>query len=157
MSNKRTQGFTLVEMIVAMVIIAVGIAGVIGVLARTSVQSTDPMVSKQLSAIAEGMLEEVQLKPFDEPSTGLPPAGCARTSFDEVSDYNGYNQPVCDVSGAPGPAGYNVQVTVGTATGDILAAGIPAAEAVRIEVRVSRGNDQYTLVGWRNNFGAKQP
>lgn len=156
MSNKHSGGFTLVEMIVAMVIISVGIAGVLGVLANTSVFSTDPMVTKQLTAIAEGMMEEIQLKPFTGPGTS-PPSGCARTAFDEVSDYNNYNQAVCEIDGTPGAAGYQVQVTISGVTGDILLNGVAPADAVRIEVLVTHGNDRYSLVGWRNNYGIFQP
>jgi MSHA pilin protein MshD len=81
--------------------------------------STDPMVQKQALAIAEAMLEEVQLQSFTycdpndaNAATALSSAGCAAPAnnesaalgpeagetrygaaspFDNVSDYNGYD------------------------------------------------------------------
>jgi len=150
MSNSFPRGFTLVEMIIAMVIISVGLAGVMAVLARTGVQSADPMMTKQVTAIAEGMMEEIMLKPVKGPGTPVPPgAGCIRTDFDEIKDYDGYNQPVCDVTGTPGIAGYTVKVSVAAASGNALAGGVPGTEVVRIQVTVSHGSTSYALAGWR--------
>jgi MSHA pilin protein MshD len=153
MSNRPAPGFTLVEMIIAMVIISLGLAGVLSVLSRTGVQSADPMVSKQLTAIAEGMMEEVMLKPVKGPGTAVPPgAACTRTDFDEIRDYDSYAQPVCDVTGTPGVNGYTVQVKVAAAAGAALAGALPAADVMRIEVTVSRGAASYALVGWRYSY-----
>lgn len=155
MWNKPARGFTLVEMIVAMVIISVGLAGVLGVLSRTSVQSADPMVTKQLTAIAEGMMEEIQLKPYK--GDGLTAFnGCNRTGFDEIGDYNGYKQPVCGVNGDAGAAGYTVEVNVGAPSATMLSGGIPAADMRQITVKVTQGSNSYTLTGWRSDFGANQ-
>jgi len=154
MSTRRQHGFTLMEMIVAMVIISVALAGVLGVLSRTSVDSADPMVTKQMTAIAEGLMEEIQLKPFTAGNTAVT-AGCARASYDEIGDYNGYAFDVCDVSGVAGPAGYSVTVTVDAAVGDITN-NIPADDIRRISIVVSNGSDNYTLVGWRTNYAEEQ-
>jgi len=153
MSNKPARGFTLVEMIIAMVIISVGLAGVMAVLTNTGVQSADPMVTKQVTAIAEGMMEEIMLKPVQGPGTAVPPgAGCMRTEFDEINDYNGYDQPVCDITGAPGVAGYRIKVSVASASGDALSGGVPDTDAVRIAVTVNHGTTSYALVGWRYKY-----
>ncbi|WP_170298946.1 prepilin-type N-terminal cleavage/methylation domain-containing protein [Massilia eburnea] len=156
MSNKSQRGFTLVEMIIAMVIIAVGLAGVLGVLSRTAVSSTDPMVSKQMTAIAEGMMEEIQLKPFID-HTATPFNGCDRSAFDDLDDYAGYGGAngiqVCTIDGTPGPAGYTVQVSMANAAGGILSGGIPAGETRQITVTVRKGNSSYQLAGWRTRFG----
>lgn len=157
MWSKSQRGVTLVEMIIAMVIIAVGLAGVLGVLSRTAVTSTDPMITKQMTAIADGMMDEIQLKPF-RPGPGTPPgSGCDRSSFDDVFDYNGYGGangiPVCTVDGTPGPSGYTVQVTVTAGAGAILTGGIPAADTCQITVTVRQGPNIYQLIGWRTNFG----
>ncbi len=80
MSNKFQRGFTMVEMIIAMVIISAALAGVLAVLSRTAVFSASPMATKQMAAIADGMLEEVLQKPFkaDGPTAAI---GCDRSAF----------------------------------------------------------------------------
>lgn len=157
MWSKAQRGVTLVELVIAMVIIALGLAGVLGVLSRTSVTSTDPMIIKQMTAIADGMMEEIQLKPF-APGPGSATANsCNRSNIDDVLDYNGYGGAggiqVCDMSGAPGPAGYTVSVAVVPGSGGILTGGIPAADTYQITVTVRNGTNNYQLVGWRTNFG----
>jgi MSHA pilin protein MshD len=156
MSSKWARGFTMVEMIIAIVIISVGLAGVLTVLSRTSMFSAEPMATKQMAAIADGMLEEVLQKPFsgDGPT---PYTGCDRSGFNEVSDYNNYtNKPVCDITGNPGPAGYTVSVSVTNGTGAILTGGIPAGDTYQVTVTVNKGSDSYTIRGWRTNFGKGQ-
>lgn len=155
MSNKYGRGFTLVEMIIAMVIIGVALAGVLSVLSRASVASADPMVVKQMSAIAEGMMDEIQLKPFSAP--GAAPSQCDRTGFDGIGDYNGYEQDACAVNGDPGPAGYRVKVAVTVGAGALTAAGIPANDTATITVTVTQGKQSYTLVGWRTDFTGSVP
>jgi MSHA pilin protein MshD len=58
------RGVTLVELIMFIVIVSVGLAGVLIVLNVTVMHSADPMINKQLLAIAEAYLEEVSSMPF---------------------------------------------------------------------------------------------
>jgi MSHA pilin protein MshD len=76
-------GVSLVELIVFIVIVSVAAAAVIGTLSMATRASADPMIQKQALAIAEALLEEVQLQPFtycdpDDPdaATALNTAGC---------------------------------------------------------------------------------
>lgn len=57
-------GLTLVELVMFIVIVSVALAGVLTVLNFTVKSSADPMVAKQMLAIAEALLEEVQMKSF---------------------------------------------------------------------------------------------
>lgn len=155
MSSKFMRGFTLVEMIIAMVIIGVALAGVLSVLSRASVASADPMVVKQMSAIAEGMMDEIQLKPFGLP--GAAPNQCDRTGFDDIGDYNGYDQDACAVNGDTGPAGYRVKVSVTQVASALSVAGIPSNDTATITVTVTHGADSYSLVGWRTDFAGSVP
>src|ERR1035437_6548371 len=86
--TRRTSGFTLIEMIMAIMIIGIGLAGVLLAFNVAVKSSADPMIHKQMLAIAEEMMEEILLKPY-APAAGTI-SGCNRASADDVSDYNGY-------------------------------------------------------------------
>lgn len=60
----RQDGLTLIEMIVFIVILGIGIAGILSVMDLTTRNSSDPLIRKQALAIAESLLEEIQLQPF---------------------------------------------------------------------------------------------
>ena len=65
MSIKRAQaGLTLIELIVFIIIVSVALAGVLTVLNVTTKSSADPMIRKNMLAIAESLMEEVQLQSF---------------------------------------------------------------------------------------------
>jgi len=49
---------------VFIVIVSIAVAGVVGALSMATRASADPMIQKQALAIAEALLEEVQLQPF---------------------------------------------------------------------------------------------
>lgn len=59
-----SRGISLIELIVFMVIISVGLAGILSVMNITTRASADPLAQKQALAIAEAYLEEVLAMPF---------------------------------------------------------------------------------------------
>lgn len=118
--RRRERGISLVELIVFIVVVAVAVIGVLGAFGLGARTSADPMVLKQALAIAEALMEEVQLQPFtycdpDDPNAasaasaadctvsveGLGPetnetrtgTEVGRTPFDNVNDYNGLTMP----------------------------------------------------------------
>ncbi|HVS25966.1 MAG TPA: type II secretion system protein [Burkholderiales bacterium] len=119
----RQGGLTLVELIMFIVIVSVGIAGILLVLNRSIRTSADPVVRKQALAIAESLLEEVELMPFTfcdptDPAvtTATSPASCATpegtsptpgtetrysstTPFNNVGDYGGFDTNTASPSG----------------------------------------------------------
>lgn len=145
------QGFTLVEMLLAIVIIGIGVAGVLTAFSSTVKNSTDPVVSKQLLAIAEEMIEEVELKPFKS-CIAKSGAGCARAGFSQIADYNDYTttNKICDIDGDPIAAlnGYSVLVK----TEAVAIGGVSSSSALRITVTASRGPDSIALVSWRTKY-----
>jgi MSHA pilin protein MshD len=146
---RRARGMTLMELVLAIVIIGVGLTGVLVAFNQAVHGSADPMVRKQMLAIAEEMMEEISLKPFAAQPPG-PTAGCARAAFNDVADYNGYATAsgVCDIDGAPIPSltSYNVAVAVGA---QALPNGVAA---LRIAVTVRHGTDALTLTGYRTGW-----
>lgn len=153
MWNKRQAGVTLVELIVAIVIIGIAVAGVLQVFNVGAIASTDPIVTKQLRAVAEGMMDEIQRQPFAvTANTGTPSNACARNTFNDVLDYNGYAPGyICLVTGDAVPALAGMTITVEVASIADLT-GIAAADTYRIKVTTNKGTNSFALTGWRTNF-----
>lgn len=61
---RKQAGVSLIELIMFIVIVSVGLAGILSVMNITTRASADPLVRKQAIAIAESLLEEIQLQPF---------------------------------------------------------------------------------------------
>jgi MSHA pilin protein MshD len=61
---RRPRGATLIELIMFIVVVGTAVAGVLGAINYATRASVDPMIQKQALAIAEAVLEEIQLQPF---------------------------------------------------------------------------------------------
>jgi len=177
----RQRGISLVELIVFIVVVSVAAAGVLIAFSSSTRASADPMVQKQALAIAEALLEEVQLQPFtycdpddtaeatalssagctggagganDESRTPLTHEGESRTAipvFDNVSDYNGL--PLNPITDINGSA---LALDGYSASITVAPQGIgviPADEALLITVSVSGpGNTTVVLHGYRVRY-----
>lgn len=115
----RQVGVTLIELVMFIVIVGIAVAGILLVYTNTVRYSADPVIRKQMLAIAEAMLEETALMPFtfcdpddaDAATAGAALVGagnCASTvevigaevgearytpanPFDNVNDYSGFD------------------------------------------------------------------
>ncbi len=146
---------TLVELIVAIVVISIAVAGVLAALNQATRHGADPMVWEQAVAVAQSYLEEITLAAYADPDgeTGCgPETGETRATYDDVCDYNGLN----DASGAvdrngnaiTGLEAYNVQVSVADGT-------LNGVTGRRIEVTVTHDalpDLQIRIAGWRMNY-----
>lgn len=77
------RGATLIELLLFMVVVSVGLAGMMGVYRVAVSASADPMVRKQALAVADALLTEIEQQPFtycdpDDPAaaTAAGTTGC---------------------------------------------------------------------------------
>ena len=173
----RVRGLSLVELVLFIVVVSAALAGVLSVFLPATTAGADPLLRRQALAIAESLLEEVQLMPFTycDPddanvSTATGAAGCASLvqgigpnagetrfgpqQFDNVGDYAGYSMSgIVDITNTavPGLAGYSANVAiVATALGSITAA---SGDALRITVTVTApGGTSVVLDGVRTRY-----
>ena len=163
MSRARQAVVNLIELLIAIVIIAIACTGVLLVVAQTVRFSADPMIQTQALAIAEAYLDEILARPLNDPSggesgaseEGSPSVATNRPLLDDVQDYDGLsNTPPQDqggtvadfapVDGQPDLAGYQVDVDV---TPGVAVNGV---NMVRVDVRVRYGAIvDFTLTGFR--------
>ena len=138
------RGFTLIELVVAIVVLSIAVAGVVAGLTAISVRSADEMVSEQATAIASAYMNEVLQKPF-----GGNDGQVQRANFDVVDDYGGLsNAGVRDQTGAvvPSLTQFTVAVTVTPAALGL----VPAGEAREVDVSVTHPNGiSVVLSGYR--------
>lgn len=143
-------GFTLPEALLAIVVIGVGLTGVLAAFGSVTRNSADPVVHKQMIAVAQELLEEIQLKPYAV-AAHTAPAGCARDTFNDVRDYNGYaSTGVCTIDGVAIPALAGLTVSVDVAGGTL--GGVAAA--LKITVTVQHSGQTLRLVGWRTDYAS---
>jgi MSHA pilin protein MshD len=153
MCSKPQRGFTLIEMILAIVIISVAIAGTMAAFTQSTLGSADPIVRKQLLVVAEEIMEEIELKPYaNTPTIAKVTSGCARTGFYQVDHYQNYTttNQICDADGnvITDLNGYTLDVhVVGGTLGTIT-------EALLITVKVTKGSESITLTGWRTKYAS---
>lgn len=104
MCTRRERGITLIEQIMFIVIVGAAVAGVLGAISYSSRASVDPMVQKQALAIAEAVLEEVQLQPF---------------TYCDPDDANAATaNGVADCTGGPGGANDESKTPLGREAGE---------------------------------------
>ena len=142
----RHSGFTLLEIITTVVVIAIAATALMSVFSSTIRTSADPVLQHQALAIAEAYMEEILLKDFAiGPET-------TRASFDDVRDYNGLNDVGARDQGNNPIAGLNDYTITVTVVNDGLN-GIAAVDSLRIEIVVSGALiDDILLSGYRVNY-----
>lgn len=164
MTGRRGQaGVNLVELIIAIVIIAIACTGVLLVFAQTVRFSADPMIQTQALAVAEAYLDEILSRPLNDPSGGEsggseegdPSDATIRPLLDDVQDYDGLsNAPPQDqggvaadfapADGTPDLQGYQVDVDV------VPGVAVNGVAMARVDVRVRYGTTvDFTLSGFR--------
>ena len=151
MSISRQAGTTLIELVVAIVIISIAASSVLMALSTSVTYSADPMIRHQAVAIAEAYLEEIALKSFVDPD-GVDGEG-SRDLYDDVDDYDGlvdngarnqFGAAIADLSD------YTVSVTV---TASSALPSIASTELYLISVQITHAaNVDFTVSAYRANF-----
>lgn len=137
----RQRGVSLIELIMFIVIISSALIGILSVMNITTAHSADPLVHKQAIAVAESLLEEIELQDFTAAAAHVAVNAGNRSSslatgYHIISDYNGFHMAGItrpDGTAITGLSSYIADVSVqNRALGTI-----PAAGAVLITVTVT--------------------
>ena len=144
--RNRQGGVTLVELIIAMVIISIAAVALLQGLGLQSQRNVDPMIQSQAQRLVIQYLQEVSNKSFFDPSADprLDPsltseaelnlvidgvndqtgssASSNRLAWDNIFEYNDYDGSINDIHGDPVAAlsGYAVKIEVDTSPGLVL-------------------------------------
>jgi Tfp pilus assembly protein PilV len=91
------RGFTLIEGLIATVILAFSVVSVSAMLSAAHQQSDLLESRSRASNLALSLLEEIRARPFDPPnalSNGFANGNSTRSTYDDLTDYQGYTATV---------------------------------------------------------------
>ncbi len=155
--RNHQRGVSLIELIMFIVIISIAVAGILLVMNKVTSHSADTLLRKQALAIAESLLEEIELQGVSGVNPGTGSANANRTSFDNVWNYNGYSTTngILDFSTntqITSLTSYNIAPPVTVANTPAIWGGVavPAGSAVVISVSVTDPTGQTVVMnGYR--------
>ena len=153
--HSSRSGFTLIELVVTLVVLAIGVSSFIIFINQVTLSSVDQLLRVQANAVAQSYLEEILQQQFCDPDLNCP-AVCSspcstnctslegsRDLYDDVFDYNALNQVPTDRNDNPlGLGDYDVLVTIDDSGVTLDTLSSAACEVVRIDVDVT-----HTLTG----------
>jgi len=146
----RRRGFTLVESLIASVVLAVAVVGIAGTIAASYQQSKDQVSVAEATQLARQLIEEISARPFEVPAgsasnaVGWSGGNANRSLYDDVSDYDGYTDDSTAIAipgggtrsfGTAGPYTRSVSVTSGPVPQGHTA---PAVDFKHVKVTVTR-------------------
>lgn len=159
-SRSHSAGVTLVELVITIVIIGIGIAGLAGAFATLVGRGADPLDQARAVALAQLYMDEIITKPFAHSSPvggGVvgsctidgAEAGETRITFNDVDDYNGITLqvPASPTGLLNGYSNFRVTVAVSCSNADL---GVMAKQ-INITVRTPSARD-YLFSAYRVNF-----
>jgi MSHA pilin protein MshD len=176
----KTGGFTLVESIVGIVVLAISFSVLTALIYPIAEQSAEQLHQVKAAELGQSVLNEIQNKAFDENSdraggavrcselsqgncsTTMGSEGESRSTFDDVDDYNGleygsvYNQ--ADIENSTGQtlagySGYSMRITVANDQNfnGSLAGNNLTAKLITVIITTPTGNN-ITFATYRANF-----
>lgn len=150
--SSRQRGASLIELIMFIMIISIALAGILLVMDVTTAHSADALVRKQALVVAEGLLEEIESRPFSGVASAVTQTN--RPNSHIIFDYNGFATSGVfpadgTLTGVPGLGNYNVAAAVSS----VGLSNIPAASAAQITVTVTDPAGQITnATGYRTAY-----
>jgi MSHA pilin protein MshD len=148
----KQRGISLIELIIFIVVISVALTGILLVMNQVTAHSADPLIHKQAMAVAESLLEEIELQDFISQSgvTNAVTAGNRASEYHIVNDYKNFKTTagIVDMNNVAvsGLGSYNASVAI---TDEALN-GIASGSAVRITVTVTDPqNNTIAIDGYR--------
>ena len=139
-SERRRSGVSLIELVVAIVVISISLTGTMLIVETTTRRSVDPMLERQSISIAESYLEEILQKAYLDPDDGTlcPAPEASRNLFDNICDYSGLTETGARDQNGVAIAGldvYQIQIIVDQSAG--LGAITGSANVFRVDATVS--------------------
>ena len=146
---RGASGFTLVETLVALVILGAGLAAVLNVMTRTVEIHSENAERVRALGLAWQLVTEIEMQAFEEPAGAVSfgpesgEQGATRGAFDDVDDYANWSEsPPVDRNGVPLPGGEGLtrRVAVQNVNEWLLENSAPngTTGAKRVTVRVVR-------------------
>jgi MSHA pilin protein MshD len=182
-TSPRAAGMSLIEVVIFIVVLAAGLAATLVLYNRVTSASVDPMVRKQVLAIASSLLEEIELRGFtfcdpDDANvfTAASTADCTTVEgigteggetrysdprFDNVSDYDGFSMAGANLKSADGTVisgltDYSVSVSVANAGSSFSIANTEALLVTVTAQHVPTGTT-VSLQGYRLRYAPNSP
>ena len=131
---------SLIELVVAIVVVAICMTGAFALVDATTRRSADPMLERQATSIAEAYLEEILQQSYLDPDDGTvcPAAEAQRGLFDNVCDYRDLTEVGArDQTGALVPGLENYRIAIAIDSKAKLGALAGSTVVLRIDVTVS--------------------
>ena len=176
MNFNNLKGVTLIELVIAIVVISIGLSALLITITNMTSRSADPAVQQQGMAIAQSYMEEILSQAFCDPNdfstdcfadctanacgscsgaTALGGGGESRSTYDDVCDYAAISdEATADINGPISElADYSVTVTVDDSGESLGSLDSDLGEVVRIDVVVTHTNGfSTTLTAYKVNF-----
>ena len=156
----NARGFTLIEIIVTLVVLAIAATSLLSLFSGTVRTSADPMIQQQAISIAEAYMEEILLRDFSDPQgdeSSTREVGETRINYDDVQDYNWLgvgeiqDKKVRDQNNVviAELLDYEVEVTVF----GVELFEIPAVNSMRVDITVTHpAISPITISAYRTNY-----
>jgi MSHA pilin protein MshD len=150
----RQRGVSLIELMVFVVVVAIGLGALLSVFNQSVMQSVDPVIQTKALEKGQALMEEILTRKFDEntPTGGVPACdsvdgvACLGISpdgdYDDIGDYHGFTDT--------DDAGFTVTAAVTAAGADL---GIPATQARLIQLTVTAPAGKSVVISaYKANF-----